>query len=121
PARTIPVKARVNNPRRVLQAGMFIEARLATAVRPAAVVIPEDAILSLQGSNLVWVVVDGKALRREVTLGVRTPGLVEVLDGVSAGEQVVVGGAERLGPGGPVSATIVQRGTAIQDSVDGER
>ena len=43
PARTITVKARVDNPRRELQAGMFIEARLATATRPEAVVIPEDA------------------------------------------------------------------------------
>jgi membrane fusion protein (multidrug efflux system) len=113
PGRTITVKARVNNPRRSLQAGMFIEARLATAVRPAAVVIPEDAILSLQGANVVWVVADGKAVRREVTLGVRTPGLVEVLDGVSVGEHVVVGGAERLGPGAPVSATVIQRARQV--------
>ena len=119
PARTITVKARVPNPRRALQAGMFIEARLATATRPDAVVIPEDAVLSLQGAQVVWVVVNGKAERREVTLGVRTPGFVEVLDGVAAGEQVVVGGAERLGPGAPVSATVVQRGRQIApDSSD---
>ena len=110
PARTIMVKARVPNPRRELQAGMFIEARLATAVRPDAVVIPEDAVLSLQGARVVWVVADGKAARREVTLGVRRPGFVEVTDGVSAGEQVVVGGAERLMPGAPVAPTVVERG-----------
>lgn len=119
PARTITVKARVSNPRRALQAGMFIEARLATDVRPDAIVIPEDAVLSLQGSQVVWVVQDGKAARREVTLGVRTPGFVEVRDGIAAGEQVVVGGAERLGPGAPVSATVVQRGTQlVPDSAD---
>lgn len=119
PGRTITVKARVGNARRALQAGMFIEARLATATRPDAVVIPEDAILSLQGAQVVWVVVDGKAVRREITLGVRTPGFVEVREGVAAGEQVVVGGAERLGPGAPVSATVVQRGRQIApDSSD---
>jgi membrane fusion protein (multidrug efflux system) len=119
PARTITVKARVPNVRRALQAGMFIEARLATATRPDAVVIPEDAVLSLQGAQIVWVVVDGKAVRREVTLGVRTPGFVEVREGVAAGEQVVVGGAERLGPGASVSATVVQRGRQIApDSSD---
>jgi membrane fusion protein (multidrug efflux system) len=119
PARTITVKARVPNVRRALQAGMFIEARLATATRPDAVVIPEDAVLSLQGAQIVWVVVDGKAVRREVTLGVRTPGFVEVREGVAAGEQVVVGGAERLGPGSPVSTTVVQRGRQIApDSSD---
>jgi membrane fusion protein (multidrug efflux system) len=107
PARTITIKARVGNPRRELQA------RLATAVRPDAVVIPEDAVLSLQGVQAVWIVADGAAQRREVTLGVRTPGFVEVRDGVTAGEQVVVGGAERLGPGAPVSATVVQRGRQV--------
>ena len=113
PARTITVKAAVANPKRELQAGMFIEARLATAVRPEAVVIPEDAVLALQGSTAVWVITDGKAVRRDVTLGVRRPGFVEVTSGVIAGEQVVVGGAERLGPGAPVNPTVVERGKGV--------
>jgi membrane fusion protein (multidrug efflux system) len=90
-----------------------------TAVRPNAVVIPEDAVLSLQGVQAVWVVADGAANRREVTLGVRTPGFVEIREGVAAGEQVVVGGAERLGPGAPVTATVVERGRQVAgDSAD---
>ena len=109
PGRTILVKALVPNRRRELQAGMFIEARLATAVRPSAVVIPEDAVLPLQGSNFVWVIADGKATRRQVELGVRTPGFVEVISGVEDKEQVVVGGQERLAEGAPVNATLVQR------------
>ena len=109
PGRTILVKALVPNPRRELQAGMFIEARLATAVRPSAVVVPEDAVLPLQGANFVWVVTGGKATRRQVELGVRTPGFVEIKSGVEAEEQVVVGGQERLGEGAPVAAKIVDR------------
>jgi membrane fusion protein (multidrug efflux system) len=109
PGRTILVKAQVPNRRRELQAGMFIEARLATAVRPNAVVIPEDAILPLQGTNFVWVVADGKATRRQVELGVRTPGFVEVRSGVENHEQVVVGGQERLAEGAPVQAQLVDR------------
>jgi membrane fusion protein, multidrug efflux system len=120
PGRTLTAKARVGNPRRELQAGMFIEARLATATRPDAVVVPEDAVLSLQGSRVVWVVKDEKADRREVALGVRTPGFVEITKGVEAGEQVVVGGAERLQPGAPVSATVVNRGRAVVDSTGGD-
>ncbi|MBI1967320.1 MAG: efflux RND transporter periplasmic adaptor subunit [Gemmatimonadetes bacterium] len=110
PARTILIKAVVPNPRRRLQPGMFIEAHLATDVRPNAVVVPEDGVLALQGATYAWVVVDGKAERREVTLGVRTPGFVEVRSGVAAGEQVVVGGQERLGPGTPVLPQVVNRG-----------
>jgi membrane fusion protein (multidrug efflux system) len=109
PARSITVKARVPNPRRELQSGMFIEARLATAVRPSAVIIPEDAVIPLQGSSFVWVVADGKASRRQVELGVRTPGFVEVKKGVENNEQVVVGGQERLAEGASVQAKLVDR------------
>ncbi len=110
PARTILIKAIVPNPRRELASGMFIEARLATSIRPNAVVVPEDAILPLQGATFVWVVKEGKADRRQVTLGVRTAGWAEILGGgVEAGDQVVVGGLERLFPGAAVMAQVVER------------
>ncbi len=109
PARTILVKADVPNARHELRPGMFIEARLVTAVRSRAVVIPEDAVVALQGADLVWVLQDGKVTRRPVELGVRMPGFVEVSSGVAAGEQVVVGGQERLAEGIPVTARVVER------------
>jgi membrane fusion protein (multidrug efflux system) len=118
PGRTITVKAEVPNPRRELQSGMFIEVRLATAVRPNAVVIPEDAVLPLQGSNFVWVVTNGKAARRQVELGVRTPGFVEIKSGVENAEQVVVGGQERLAEGTPVQAKLVERRPASASQED---
>lgn len=110
PSRTILIKARVPNADRRLAAGMFITARLATSIRPNAVVVPEDAVLALQGATYVWVVTDGKADRRQVTLGVRTAGWAELQGGaVEAGDQVVVGGIERLFPGAPVMAQVVER------------
>ena len=109
PGRTITVKAEVPNRSRELQAGMFIEARLATAVRPSAVIIAEDAVLPLQGASFVWVAADGKAVRRQVELGVRTPGFVEARTGVEAGEQVVVAGQERLSEGAAVAPTVMDR------------
>ena len=110
PGRTILIKARVPNPEHRLQAGMFLEARLATDIRPNAVVVPEDAILPVQGSTYVWVIKDGKADRRQVTVGVRTAGWAEILGGgVQAGDQVVVGGLERPFPGATVMAQVVQR------------
>ncbi|MEO8634633.1 MAG: efflux RND transporter periplasmic adaptor subunit [Gemmatimonadales bacterium] len=109
PGRTILMKAIVPNGRRQLHAGMFAEAKLATDTRPRAVVIPEDALVPLQGSTVVWVVLEGKAVRRPVTTGVRSPGFVEVKTGVEAGEQVVVGGQERLFDGAPVAPTVVER------------
>jgi membrane fusion protein (multidrug efflux system) len=109
PGRTILVKAHVPNPQRLLQAGMFIEAHLVTGMRPNAVVVPEDAVVPLQGANFIWVVAEGKATRRQVGLGVRTPGFVEIASGVDAGEQVVVGGLELLFPGASVMPQVVDR------------
>jgi len=109
PGRTILIKARVPNGEHQLQAGMFIEARLATNIRPNAVVVPEDALVPMQGATFVWVVKDGKANQQQVTVGVRTAGWAEVLGGVEAGDQVVVGGLERLFPNAPVMARVLER------------
>src|SRR5436190_11380233 len=109
PGRTILIKARVPNPEHQLQAGMFLEARLATEIRPNAVVVPEDALLPMQGATFVWAVKDAKASQRQVTVGVRTAGWAEVQSGVEAGDQVVVGGAERLFPGANLMPQVVER------------
>lgn len=93
PGRTILVKAVVENGDRSLKPGMFIEVRLATEVRPEAVVIPEEAVLPLRGSTYVWTITsEDTAHRIEVELGVRRPGEVEILSGISAGQRVVTGG-----------------------------
>src|SRR5213592_3922220 len=109
PGRTILIKARVPNNEYQLQAGMFIEARLATDIRPNAVVVPEDALLPMEGATFIWVIKGGKADRRQVSVGVRTAGWAEIQGGVEAGDSVVVGGGERLFPTVPVMADIIAR------------
>ena len=112
--RTILVKGMARNADRVLRPGMFIEARLATATRANAVVVPEDAVQPLRTSNVVWAVSEGVASRRVVQLGSRSQGFVEVLSGVEAGELVVVGGLERMAEGMPLAP--MPRGRANPDS-----
>lgn len=103
PGRTITVKAVAENPERILKPGMFVEARLATQVRPEALVVPEEAILPLGGTTYVWVITaDGTVDRTEVELGVRVPGRVEVRSGLSAGDRVVTRGHAMLFPGATV-------------------
>ncbi len=109
PGRTITVKALTANSARSLQPGMFIEARLTIGVRPHATVIPEEAISPTASASWVWVVADGKATRREVELGVRMPGFVEVLKGVDVGDRVVIGGQDRLVEGAAVKPTDINR------------
>ena len=102
PGRTITVKALVPNPKRNLQAGMYLDLRLAAEVRPNAIVVPEEAIVPIQGANFVYVIQDAKASRRQVGLGIRSPGIAEIRSGLDAGDTVVVGGQERLQDGMPV-------------------
>lgn len=118
-SRTIVVKARAPNPDQLLKAGMFIEARLATATRHDAIVVPEDAIQPLRTANVVWAVVDGKASRRVVQLGTRSRGFVEIVSGIVAGEQVVVGGLERMAEGMPVGQRAP--GAPADSAADGAR
>ena len=120
PARTIAVKAEARNNDRLLQGGMFIEAALATETRPNAVLIPEEAVLPMQGRSYVWVVrEDGTVTRRETTLGVRRPGEVEVQAGIAAGEQVVVGGLERLQEGAAVAPVDRDAEPATEGATEG--
>ena len=109
PGRTITVKAVTANSAHSLRPGMFIEARLATGMRPRATIIPEEAIAPTASASWVWVVVDGKATRREVELGIRMPGFVEVRSGIEPGDLVVTGGQDRLVEGAAVKPTEVDR------------
>jgi membrane fusion protein (multidrug efflux system) len=94
--RTIKVKAQIPNPAGELRAGMFANAELIVGVRDQAVVIPEQAIVPQIDKLVVFVVKEGVAARREVKIGTRMPGRVEIADGVAAGEQVVISGQQKL-------------------------
>jgi RND family efflux transporter MFP subunit len=66
--------------------------------------VHKDAVLNRGGSNLVVLVVDGKAEFRPITIGAAVGSRFEVLDGLVPGDVTVVRGNERLRPGQPVSA-----------------
>ncbi|MBL8270510.1 efflux RND transporter periplasmic adaptor subunit [Steroidobacter sp.] len=100
-SRSIAVRAELPNPKGELRPGMFMTVKLQGEVRPA-LLIPEDAIVPEQGRTFVFVVENGEASRREVKLGKRRPGQVEVLDGLKEHERVVVEGTHNLRDGGPV-------------------
>jgi multidrug efflux pump subunit AcrA (membrane-fusion protein) len=88
---------------------MFIEASLATATGDKAVVVPEDAVLAALNQRVACVVgPDNKVDRRDVEIGVRRAGFVEITEGVTAGEKGSSAARERLQPGAPVSP--MQRG-----------
>jgi cobalt-zinc-cadmium efflux system membrane fusion protein len=93
-SRTVPVVFEVQNPKRALRIGQFAKLSVATGESVDALVVPEAAILQDGNQSIVFVHSSGEGfVRRVVTLGTRSRGLVEVLQGVNAGERVVTKGA----------------------------
>ncbi len=86
--------------------GTAVEVSLPTGADRTAVVVPRDAIVIRQKSSYVMRVTrDGTVERREVESGSAIEDLVEIRNGVSAGDRLVVRGAERLAPGQAVTIT----------------
>ncbi|MGQ0548472.1 MAG: efflux RND transporter periplasmic adaptor subunit [Armatimonadota bacterium] len=102
-SRTFLVKVRVPNLNGTLRPGTFARGAIVTATRASVLQIPEAAILLTSGKPIVFVVKDGRALRREVTIGERSNGFVEVTAGIETGDQVVVQGHEGLTDNQPVA------------------
>jgi membrane fusion protein (multidrug efflux system) len=99
--RSVTVRALLANEDGALKPGMFLNVSLAKDEREA-LVIPEEALSPEAERQYVFVVDDGKVERREVRIGGRTPGSVEVLGGLEAGEQVIVEGTQKVRDGATV-------------------
>ena len=100
--RAIAVRGCIDNRRLQLRPGMFARVTTVFSERSDALVVPEEAIVPDSSSPYVLKVVEGKepgskvTRRTPVQLGVRSPGWVEVLDGLSAGDLVVTAGQQRI-------------------------
>lgn len=83
--------------------GMLVQASLTLARRDGVLAVPADAIGTRPDGSRTLFVVDGEvAAQRTVTTGLEGGGWVEVLEGLSEGELVVLQGQERLKDGAPV-------------------
>jgi len=102
--RSVTVRALLANEDGALKAGMFLNVTLANDER-SALVIPEEALTPEAERQYVFVVSDGRAQRREVRIGGRSPGNVEILAGLTAGERVIVEGTQKVRDGSQVVAS----------------
>jgi membrane fusion protein (multidrug efflux system) len=109
--RSLLVRARLDNPGEVLKSGLFARTRIVFARRENAMVVPEEALVPLGGKQYLFKVVDGMngkvSKRIEARIGLRLPGKVEVLEGLSAGDLVVTAGQARLLRGEAVPLKVV--------------
>src|SRR5690606_12308937 len=99
--RSVLVRATVPNREGALKPGMFLTVDLSQEERPA-LVIPEEALVPEQARQFVYVVEGATVAKREVQLGRRQPGFVEIAAGITVGERVVVEGTLKLRDGAPV-------------------
>ena len=106
--RSVGIRGCIDNRQLQLRPGMFARVNAVFGVRENARVVPEEAIVPQGGKQFVIKVVPGdtpKVLvsqRVEVKVGLRSPGKVEVLDGLEPGDTVVVAGQQRLQRDGTV-------------------
>jgi membrane fusion protein (multidrug efflux system) len=110
--RSILARARVTNADGTLRGGMFARVRTVFDVREQALVVPEEALVPVGERQFIFKVVDaptgGKVAQRSpVRIGMRVPGKVEILEGVDAGDAVVVAGQTRLMRGESVPVRVV--------------
>jgi RND family efflux transporter MFP subunit len=104
-AHTFDVKLEITDPDSPLRAGMFAEVGIVAAQKAEAVLIPNAAVLQQLRGATVFVVIDGKATQRTVTVGITDETNAEITAGVKAGEEVVVVGQNALRDGQAVRVT----------------
>jgi membrane fusion protein (multidrug efflux system) len=99
---TFKVTLEIDDPRGVLKPGMFARVGIVFDRKPEAVLVPRAALVEADGEESLFVVKDGKAVRRTIATGLSDGGNVEVVTGVAEGDAVVVVGQNGLKDGNPV-------------------
>ena len=99
----ITLRAEVPNPKGRLLPGLYVRVRLEQAQAVGAILLPQQAVARANDGDTVKVVgPDGKVATRRVKLGSAQGNSWVVLEGLAAGEQVMVDGFQKLRGPGPV-------------------
>ncbi|MBW2712270.1 MAG: efflux RND transporter periplasmic adaptor subunit [Deltaproteobacteria bacterium] len=111
--RRLTLKALVENSNGRLKPGLFTKIRADLGERPNALMIPEAAVVYDRTGTFVWQVrEDGEEVfgeRVPVKLGMRLPGRVEVIEGLSLNDRVVSAGTHKVFPGVPLNPVASSR------------
>lgn len=106
---TIMMQATFPNPENILRPGMYAKVRAKTDLQHNALLVPQTAVSSIQGQDVVAVVgADDKVTLRPVTPGIKTGSLWVIDEGLKPEERVVADGAQKIQEGmevKPVLAT----------------
>lgn len=99
----VTLRAEVPNPGATLLPGLYVRVRLEQAKAGNAVLLPQQAVTrAANGDTVMVVAADGKVSPRPIKVGGAQGGQWVVLDGLKAGEQVIVDGFQKMRPNAPV-------------------
>jgi cobalt-zinc-cadmium efflux system membrane fusion protein len=90
--RTVKVRTEVANPDGRLKPDMFANVQIVTALNRTAISIPQSAVLNDEGKTVVFVAAGNSYQKRQVQAGIQNNDRVEIIDGLAAGDKVVVKG-----------------------------
>jgi membrane fusion protein (multidrug efflux system) len=116
--RAVTIEAHIPNPELKLRPGMLLTVTLISRPRET-VGIPEKALLAYADKHFVFVLTSNSAVeRRELRLGVRDVGWVEIESGLNAGETIVIDGMMDLKDGAHVQVAGAENTGVIQAPMD---
>lgn len=100
--RSVLVRAKIDNEDGRLRPGMLLTIIVEKRVLDT-LVLPEKALVPVQDQQFVFVLDGDQVLQKAVTIGLRKPGLVQIVEGLKAGDQVVTEGTLRVRDGSQVN------------------
>ena len=101
--RSFEVEVKIPNPGWLLKPGMFARLEIIVDEKKDVTVIPIDALIEQENEIFVFVVEDGIARKRTVTTGIREKDHIEILNGLSETEQVIIFGKDSIMDGSRVT------------------
>lgn len=97
---TVDIRLTVDPPPEFLRQDMTVSVNVETGRRERAIVVPNDALGAVVGNRAqVWLVVDGRARRREVELGLRGLTQTEVTAGLQVGDRILADAEAEIAEG----------------------
>ena len=101
-SRSIRVRATIDNQDKRLRPGMLLTVVVEKRVLNT-LVLPEKALVPVQDKQFVYVIKDNVAHQTEVEIGERRPGLVQIVSGLSEGDEIITEGTLRVRDQSPVN------------------
>ena len=113
--RSFKVEIQINNSDKTLQPGIFARAEITVAELNGILTVPKEAIYTVEGVSKVFKLDGNRAKEQSIAIGESSAEYVQVLSGLSAGDNVIVLGRSQVENGSLVKVVIEQDTTSTPD------